>query len=72
VVVSTHDLNLAAALCRDLILLHRGRVLATGSVDAMLDPLLIRELYDVEVDIATHPRTGHLTIVPVARGSKRP
>ena len=68
VVVSTHDLNLAAGLCRDLILLDRGRVLAAGSVEAMLNPSLIRQLYDVDVDITTHPRTGHLTVVPLARG----
>jgi iron complex transport system ATP-binding protein len=67
IVVSTHDLNLAAGLCRDLILLDRGRVLASGPVAAMLTPSLIRQLYDVEVDITTHPRTGYLTVVPIAR-----
>jgi iron complex transport system ATP-binding protein len=71
VIVSTHDLNMAAGLCRDLILLDRGRVLAAGPVDAMLNPTLIQQLYDVDVDITTHPRTGRLTVVPVARASKR-
>lgn len=67
IVISTHDLNLAAGLCRDLILLDRGRVLAAGPTELMLTPELIRTLYDVEVDIAMHPRTGHLTVVPVSR-----
>ena len=67
IVVSTHDLNMAAGLCRNLILLDRGRVLAAGPLDAMMSPSLIRQLYDVEVDITTHPKTGHLTVVPVAR-----
>jgi iron complex transport system ATP-binding protein len=67
IVISTHDLNLASGLCRDLILLDRGRVLATGSIESMMNPALIRQLYGVEVDISTHPRTGHLIIVPVAR-----
>src|SRR5258706_5352568 len=70
VIVSTHDLNMAAGLCRDLILLHRGRVLAAGPVDSMMNPSLIQRLYDVDVDITTHPRTGHLTVVPVARASQ--
>jgi iron complex transport system ATP-binding protein len=69
IVISTHDLNLASGLCRDLILLDRGRVLATGSIESMMNPALIRQLYGVEVDISTHPRTGHLIIVPVARVS---
>jgi iron complex transport system ATP-binding protein len=69
IVVSTHDLNLAAGLCRELILLDRGRVLASGAADSMLQPALIRTLYGVEVDIAAHPRTGHLMVVPIARSS---
>ena len=67
VVVCTHDLNLAADLCRDLILLDRGRVLASGPAETILQPALIRQLYGVEVEITRHQRTGHLTIVPIAR-----
>jgi iron complex transport system ATP-binding protein len=67
IVVSTHDLNLAASLCRDLILLDRGRVLADGSTQSMLDRTLIQQLYGVDVDVTTNARTGHLMIVPVAR-----
>lgn len=67
IVISTHDLNLAADLCRDVILLDRGRVLASGSVDSMLSPELIRQLYGVDVDVGRHPRTGRLTILPVGR-----
>jgi len=67
IAVSTHDLNLAAGLCRDLILLHRGRVLATGPVQSILNASLIRQLYDVDVDITINPRTRNLTVVPVAR-----
>ena len=62
---------MAASLCRDLILLDRGRVLAAGPVDSMMSPPLIQQLYDVDVDIATHPRTGHLTVVPVARARQQ-
>src|SRR5437588_944142 len=71
IAISTHDLNLAAALCRDLILLDRGRVLAAGSMPAMLEPALIRKLYDVDVDITAHPTAGHLVVLPLARGNMR-
>jgi iron complex transport system ATP-binding protein len=67
IVVSTHDLNLAAGLCRDLILLDRGRVLAAGPAERMLQPALIRQLYGVDVDISVHAQTGRLTVVPLAR-----
>src|SRR5687768_7558292 len=72
IIVSTHDLNFAAGLCHELILLHQGRVLAAGATTSMLDPVLIRQLYDVEVDITAHPRTGHLTVIPVARAQEPP
>lgn len=72
IVISTHDLNLAAGLCRDLILLDRGRVLAAGPAERMLQPALIEQLYGVQVDIAVHARTGRLTVVPVARAEQPP
>jgi len=65
VVVSTHDLNFAAALCHTLVMLKDGQVLASGTVDQVLTPALILKLYDVEADVARHPRTGHLTVVPI-------
>lgn len=72
IVVSTHDLNLAAGMCRELILLDRGRVLAAGPTASMLDSALIRRLYGVDVDISTNDRTGQLTVVPVARVGEAP
>lgn len=67
IVVSTHDLNFAASLCRELVLLHDGRVLAAGATEAMLEPSLIRKLYGVDVDISANARTGQLTVIPIAR-----
>jgi len=73
IVVSTHDLNFASSVCHELILLDRGRILASGATASMLDTGLIRQLYGVDVDIATNVRTGRLTVIPVARSeSVRP
>jgi len=72
IVVSTHDLNFAAGLCRELVLLHQGRVLASGPTESMLDAALIRKLYGVDVDITANPRTGQLTVIPVARSIELP
>jgi iron complex transport system ATP-binding protein len=69
IVVSTHDLNLASSLCRDLILLDRGCVLAAGPSASMLEPGLIRQLYGVDVEISTHPASGHPLVVPLGRVS---
>ena len=69
VVVSTHDLNFAAGLCHTLVMLRNGQVLAAGPVDDVLTPARIRELYDVEAEVARHPRTGHLTVTPLPPGA---
>jgi len=66
-VVSTHDLNLAATLCTEIVLLKAGRVLARGNTEDALTPLNIRSLYGVDADVAFHQRAGHLTVVPFAR-----
>jgi iron complex transport system ATP-binding protein len=68
-IVSTHDLNLAAMLCTELVLLKAGRVLATGPTKDVLTPDNIRRLYDVDADVTFHTRAGHLTVVPVARAN---
>jgi iron complex transport system ATP-binding protein len=72
IVVSTHDLNFAAGLCRELVLLDQGRVLASGATESMLEPSLIRQLYGVDVDITANPRTGQLTVIPVGRSIELP
>ena len=66
-IVSTHDLNLAASLCTELVLLKNGRVLTQGAIDAVLTPANIRALYGIDADVAMHPRAGHMTVVPVGR-----
>jgi iron complex transport system ATP-binding protein len=66
-VVSTHDLNLAASLCSELVLLRGGRVLASGTTADVLTGANVRALYDVDAEIAVHPRTRRLTVVPVGR-----
>jgi iron complex transport system ATP-binding protein len=71
IVVATHDLNFASGLCNELVLVDGGRVLASGRAENMLEPELIRELYGVEVGIATHPATGLRAVIPVARLDRR-
>ncbi len=66
-VVSTHDLNLAAMICTELVLLKSGRLLARGATREVLTGENIRRLYGVEADVTFHQRAGHLTVVPLAR-----
>jgi iron complex transport system ATP-binding protein len=65
--LSTHDLNLAASICSSVVLLRAGRVLGAGPTDEVLTTTAIRELYDVDADVQRHARAGHLTVVPIGR-----
>lgn len=65
--LSTHDLNFAAALCRHLVLLRDGRVIASGPTTDVLTADAVRALYDVDADVRIHARTGRLTVTPVGR-----
>ena len=68
-VVSTHDLNLAAALCDRVVLLRNGRVLAHGPTNETLSAANVKSLYDVDADVTFHQRAGHLTVVPIGRAN---
>jgi cobalamin transport system ATP-binding protein len=66
-IVSTHDLNLAASLCDRIVLLKEGSVLAQGETTTTLTADHVRLLYGVDADVQFHARAGHLTVVPFAR-----
>jgi iron complex transport system ATP-binding protein len=71
IVVSTHDLNLAAAICGRLVMLRDGRVIAAGETAEVLTPDNVARLYDVAADVRVHEPSGHLVVVPVARLSRK-
>ena len=66
-VLATHDLNLAASVCHQLVVMRGGRILAAGATREVLTGKTVRELYDVDADVQFHDRAGHLTVVPVKR-----
>ena len=70
VVISTHDLNFAAALCRTLVLVRDGRVLAAGATADVLTRPNIRTVYGVDADVQRHDAAGHLVVVPIGRAAR--
>ena len=57
VVVVTHDVNLAGQFCSHVLLLDRGRVVASGSPADVLTPEVLEPVYGVE--LATLAMPGH-------------
>lgn len=72
IVISTHDLNFAAGLCRNLVLLKDGAVLVAGATDEVLTAPHVRALYGVHADIERHAASGRLVVVPLARADGGP
>ena len=67
IVISTHDLNFAASVCDQVVLLRQGCVLAAGPIHEILRPDTVKDLYNVDAVVEQHATAGHLTIVPLAR-----
>jgi ABC-type cobalamin/Fe3+-siderophores transport system ATPase subunit len=51
VVAVMQDINLAALYCDDLIFMQNGRIAAQGSVQTVLTPETLREVFDVETRV---------------------
>jgi ABC-type cobalamin/Fe3+-siderophores transport system ATPase subunit len=64
-VLSTHDLNLAASICRELVMLSEGSVIGAGPTGDVLTGANVERLYGIRADVRFHPEAGHLTVVPL-------
>jgi len=64
VVAVLHDLNLAAQYADQVLLLHQGRRVASGTPADVLTPDYIQLGFGIEVELLTHPSLGCPLIVP--------
>lgn len=69
IAISTHDLNLAASICHQLVMVCNGRVVAAGPTAEVLTPRNVHALYGVTADVQLHRDSGHLVVVPVSRST---
>lgn len=69
-VAALHDLDLAAAFCDDLVVVHRGRVFAHGPADEVLDADLVSEVYGVQAVVEHHPVADRRTVVWIGDGAR--
>ncbi len=62
VIVSIHDLNLAAAYCDRLILLNKGEIVKQGSPETVLTKEILNDVFEVNALIDQHPFSNKLRI----------
>ena len=65
--VVLHDLDQAAAIADEVVLLVEGRVVAAGSVAEVFDSRTLSEAYGIPIDVAVDPDTGLLRTRAQAR-----
>jgi iron complex transport system ATP-binding protein len=58
VVIVLHDINLAARFCDELVALHGGRLLKSGTPAELMQGQVLEAIYGVPMDIVPHPHGG--------------
>ncbi|MCD4533977.1 ABC transporter ATP-binding protein [Nocardioides sp. cx-169] len=66
-----HDLDQAAAVADAVVLLHRGRVRASGDPADVLTGGLLSEVYGLPIATVIDPETGHVRTQPRGRHHRR-
>lgn len=64
IIITMHDLTLAAQYCDRLLLLHKGRIRAAGTPAQILTPPLLEEVYELPTVVINHPVTGLPVVLP--------
>jgi iron complex transport system ATP-binding protein len=64
VLMASHDLNLAGMFADRLILLSRGTVAASGSASDVLQPELLRQVYDIDMQRIDREDLGFPLVIP--------
>ena len=71
VLVSLHDLNLAAAYCSRMFLMSQGAIVAEGSSKEVLTEHVLTEVYGTRVRVAPHPDQDHPLVTLVTHAAQR-
>ena len=61
-VAAFHDLSMAARYCDSLVVMHGGRVIATGAPEEVLSPALIETVFKVKAAVYRDPTTGSMAV----------
>lgn len=67
VLVVSHDLNMASQYCARLVLLNRGRIVADGTPQDVLNAPVLQETYKVKMNVNTDPVSGRPFVIPERR-----
>lgn len=58
VVVILHDIYMAGRYCDEILALRQGRVVAQGSGEEIVQPIVLKTIYDIDMDVMIHGPSG--------------
>jgi iron complex transport system ATP-binding protein len=67
VMVVSHQLNLLSRFADAVVLLHRGKLVATGSADDVMRASLLEQIYEWPLVISRDPAVGAPSLVPLRK-----
>ena len=67
VLLVSHQLNLVARFATSIVLLHRGRVVAAGAPEDVMQATLLEQIYEWPLVITRDPAVGAPSLVPLRR-----
>lgn len=63
VIISLHDLNLASLYATTVSLIAQGGILRYGSVREVLQPEILQEAYNIDLEVGPHPQDSALPMI---------
>jgi len=70
VLLVSHQLNLVARFASHIVLLHAGKVVASGSADVVMRGDVLEDVYDWPLVITRDPAVGAPSLLPLRRQSR--
>ncbi|MDO8500443.1 MAG: ABC transporter ATP-binding protein [Gemmatimonadaceae bacterium] len=67
VLLVSHQLNLVARFADSIVLLHHGRVVASGAPEEVMQAKLLEQVYEWPLVITRDPAVGALSLVPLRK-----
>src|SRR5690606_8716467 len=69
--VVLHDLDQAAAVADQVVLLEKGTIVASGPPREVFTSELLSRAYGIHIDVRIDPQTGTIVTQPVGRHTRR-
>jgi iron complex transport system ATP-binding protein len=66
VIMVVHNLNPPARYAHHIVAMARGEIVAAGAPAVEITPAVVRQVFGVEAEIVTNPRTGTPLCIPSA------